>query len=65
MFWPEVLDDEFLGLLDEENDTSPQIDLKEAYELNKTRDICILCGKPTKEKLLLTTKIKYCSCVEK
>ena len=40
------------------------IDWKEAYGLNKTRKTCILCGKSTVEKALLSSVIRFCKCVD-
>lgn len=37
---------------------------QEAYEINKKSDRCVLCGKPTKEVELFTSKIKYCECID-
>jgi hypothetical protein len=38
-------------------------DWREAYELNKTRDTCIVCGKPTRKVALLYSEIMVCDCI--
>lgn len=40
------------------------IDWKGAYEANKKRNTCIVCGKDTIIKQLFSSSIRYCSCVE-
>lgn len=40
------------------------VDKKAAYEKNKVRDVCILCGKRTITRSLFTGTIQYCACVE-
>ena len=45
--------------------TVPNIDPKDAINANKTRDTCIVCGQPTRDKPLFTSVIKYCPCVDK
>ena len=67
--WPGHLGDDLELNLDDElfetNDNNrPGIDCKDAIEQNKTRDNCILCGKPTINKELSLSVIKYCLCVE-
>ncbi len=37
---------------------------REVYETNKTRAKCIVCGKPTEERMLFTSSIQYCPCME-
>jgi len=38
--------------------------MMEAYELNKKREVCIICGNKTKPNFVLTPYIMYCKCVE-
>lgn len=40
------------------------LDGKQAYEVNKFRDTCVLCGQPTVEKAVMVSTINYCPCVE-
>jgi hypothetical protein len=53
-----------------EEDTAEKIEdpliqnWRQAYEKNKTRDNCILCGAPTQETELLSSTIRYCPCVD-
>lgn len=71
--WPTILDpdlDEELELLFEEitretEITVPGISQQDAYEANKTRDTCIVCGKKTKQSAVFFSVIQYCPCVEK
>lgn len=49
----------------ESETTVENIDWREAYQLNKTRETCILCGKPTINKTLFSSVIKFCECVDK
>jgi hypothetical protein len=73
--WP--TDDELdeLDELDDEDGVSkqvsqglglarPGIHWREAYETNKTRETCIICGKTLIEKPVFSTIIKTCSCVD-
>jgi len=53
-----------LEIADRKRNTDTGLPWKEAVELNKTRDKCILCGNPTIEIQLLVSKIRYCKCVE-
>lgn len=41
------------------------LDKGTAYEVNKTREQCILCGEKTIDKNVFFSVIKYCPCVEK
>lgn len=36
-----------------------------AYQINKTREICICCGKKTYERPVLTGLVRFCDCVNK
>jgi len=44
--------------------TKETINWQKAYELNKNRLNCVLCGKDTKEKSVLFSTIRYCNCIE-
>jgi hypothetical protein len=35
------------------------------YKLNKTRLVCVNCGKNTHERPIYMTIIRYCNCVDK
>lgn len=56
--------DDALEQLDKKRNTVPDMHWKEAYELNKTRDKCILCGNDTIQKQTLRFVIQYCPCIE-
>lgn len=36
-----------------------------AYQINKTREVCICCGKKTYECPVFTGSVRYCDCVNK
>lgn len=44
--------------------TVENIHWKDAYEANKTRDTCIICGNDTVNKTIFSSTIKYCPCVD-
>lgn len=62
------LDDDELEELEfnlyKKEETKKDIGFKEAYEMNKTRNKCVLCGEDTIDKQLFTSSIKYCPCIE-
>jgi len=67
--WPtdddlEELDNLFDEVTKEIEVTVPDISWREAYEANKTRDTCILCGQKTRITSLLSTNINTCPCVD-
>jgi len=35
---------------------------KKAYEMNKTKPFCVRCDKPTEERAIFSSVIKYCPC---
>jgi len=39
--------------------------MSQAYEKNKTRDTCIVCGKETYQKDVLLFTVSYCDCIDK
>jgi len=65
-------DDELGGLLQgmfdevtvEKEITIPAMHWRDAYEANKTRDTCILCGARTVIRPLFSSSIKACKCVD-
>jgi len=70
IMWPDELDldldlDDFLEEITKETESIvPSMHWKDAYEANKIRKTCILCGKPTVKNFTLTPYIMYCPCVE-
>lgn len=70
MLWPtddeleEMLENLFDEPTQEREVTVPDISPQEAMEANKTRDTCIVCGKPTIKRALLSSTVNTCQCVE-
>jgi len=71
VWWPtdEELEDEELSLLfgettQETEVVVPKMPWRDALEANKTRDTCILCGKPTRDTAVLSSVVKTCVCVD-
>lgn len=60
----EDLDSMFDEITKETKVAVPDIDWGDAYEANKTRETCIVCGKDTVDKPLLYSAIKFCPCVD-
>ena len=71
IYYPMWPSDDDLDILDEwlEEETGerevtiPSMPWKDAYEANKTRETCILCGKKTIETPLFSSVVKTCACV--
>jgi hypothetical protein len=38
--------------------------IKKIYEQNKTSMSCVSCGRPTEERMLFLTTVRYCSCID-
>ena len=62
------LDLEFDNLFNETTSetevTVSNIPWRDAYEANKTRSTCIVCGKKTKSTAVLASVVQTCTCVD-
>jgi len=60
----EAMFDEITAELELDKNTA-NMPWRDAYEQNKTRDNCILCGNETQDKAILSSVVKFCPCIDK